>query len=78
MTKTGASVVAAGGRALWSTGYLGGHIRGAARSDARTGEMRRVDIGIYGDLVAADDTAVYYVGSAERPGRARLDPDGHG
>jgi streptogramin lyase len=25
--------------------------------------MSQVDIGIYGDLVAADDTAVYYVGS---------------
>jgi streptogramin lyase len=62
-TTTGASVVAAGGRALWSTGYLGGHIRGAARSDAVTGTMRRLDIGIYGDLVAADDNAVYYVGS---------------
>ena len=39
-----------GGGALWSTGYLGGHVRGAARSDAATGAMRRVDIGIYGDL----------------------------
>lgn len=63
LTKTGASVVAAGGGALWSTGYLGRRIRGAARSDARSGAMSQVDIGIYGDLVAADDTAVYYVGS---------------
>jgi hypothetical protein len=63
VTKTGASVVAAGGGALWSTGYLGGHIRGAARSDAASGEMSKLDIGIYGDLVAADDTAVYYVAS---------------
>jgi hypothetical protein len=62
-TTTGATVVAAGARALWSTGYLGGHIRGAARSDAFTGKMRRLDIGIYGDLVTAGDTAVYYVGS---------------
>jgi hypothetical protein len=62
-TKTGASVVAAGGGALWSTGYLGGHVRGAARSDALTGAMRKVDIGIYGDLVAADDQAVYWVAS---------------
>ena len=56
-------VIAAGGNALWSTGYLGGHVRGAARSDARSGEMRRINIGIYGDLVTADDQAVYYVAS---------------
>jgi hypothetical protein len=62
-TSTGATVIAAGGDALWSTGYLGGHVRGAARSDARTGAMRRIDIGIYGDLVTADDSAVYYVAS---------------
>src|SRR4029079_17992750 len=36
-TGTGASVIAAGGNAIWSTGYLGGHVRGAARSDARNG-----------------------------------------
>jgi YVTN family beta-propeller protein len=62
-TRTGASVIAAGGGALWSTGYLGGHVRGAARSDARSGAMRKINIGIYGDLVTADDTAVYYVAS---------------
>jgi hypothetical protein len=62
-TGTGASVLAAGGNALWSTGYLGGHVRGAARSDARSGKMRRIDIGIYGDLVTADKHAVYYVAS---------------
>jgi hypothetical protein len=62
-TTTGASVVAAAGRDLWSTGYLGDHIRGAARSDATTGRMRRVDIPIYGDLVTADDQAAYYVGT---------------
>src|SRR3954463_4835242 len=62
-TGTGASVLAAGGNALWSTGYLGGHVRGAARSDAQSGKMRKLDIGIYGDLVTADDTAVYYVAS---------------
>ena len=62
-TGTGASVIAAGGNALWTTGYLGGHVRGAARSDARSGEMRRIDIGIYGDLVTADNNAVYYVAS---------------
>ena len=62
-THTGASVVAAGRGAVWSTGYLGGHVRGAARSDAATGALRRLDIGIYGDLVTADDAAVYYVAS---------------
>jgi hypothetical protein len=62
-TSTGATVVAVGHRALWSTGYLGGHVRGAARSDAATGELRKLDIEIYGDLVAADDDGVYYVAS---------------
>ena len=62
-THTGASVVAVARGAVWSTGYLGGHIRGSARSDAATGALRRLDIGIYGDLLAADDDAVYYVAS---------------
>jgi DNA-binding beta-propeller fold protein YncE len=62
-TRTGADVLAAGGGAVWTTGYLGGHVRGAARSDASTGAMRRVDIGIYGDLITAGDGAVYWVGS---------------
>jgi len=62
-THTGASVVAAGGGALWSTGYLGGHIRGAARSDAATGRLEKLDISIYGDLVTADDNGVFYVAS---------------
>jgi DNA-binding beta-propeller fold protein YncE len=62
-TRTGASVIAAGGGAIWSTGYLGGHVRGAARSDAVTGAMKKVDIEIYGDLIAADDRAVYWVAS---------------
>ena len=62
-TATGASAIAAGGGALWSTGYLGRGVRGAARSDALTGAMSKVDIEIYGDLVAADDRAVYWVGS---------------
>jgi len=62
-TRIGVSVFAAGGNALWSTGVLSGRVRGAARSDARTGAMRKVDIEIYGDLVAADDTAVYWVAS---------------
>lgn len=62
-TSTGATVVAVGDRALWSTGYLGGNVRGAARSDAETGDLRKLDIEIYGDLVAADDDGVYYVAS---------------
>jgi YVTN family beta-propeller protein len=62
-TSTGAIVLAAGGDALWSSGYLGGHVRGAARSDARTGAMKALDIGIYGDLIATGDGAVYWVTS---------------
>lgn len=65
-TTIGATVVAAGAQALWSTGYLGSSIRGAARSSALTGAMRRLDISIYGDLVTAGDTAVYYVGSLSK------------
>lgn len=69
-TKTGAQVVAAGGHALWTTGYIAPGVRGAARSDAATGAFRKVDIEIYGDLVAATDDAVYYVGSiGERAAR---------
>ena len=63
-TATGASVIAAGGDALWSTGLLPGRVRGAARSDSHTGAMRRVNIEIYGDLIAANDRAAYWVGSA--------------
>lgn len=62
-TRTGAFVLAAGGHALWSTGLMAGHVRGAARSDAKTGAMRKVAIEIYGDLIAADETAAYWVGS---------------
>jgi streptogramin lyase len=62
-THTGASVVAAAGSALWTTGYLGGGVRGAARSDAATGAFSRVSLTIYGDLIAARGDAVYYVGS---------------
>jgi hypothetical protein len=60
-SSTGTTVFAAGGGSLWSTGFLGGHIRGAARSDAVSGAMNKLDIGIYGDLVAANDVAAYYV-----------------
>ena len=63
VTSTGAFVLAAGGGALWTTGYLGNGVRGAAHTDALTGEWNRVDIEIYGDLVAADDRAAYWVGS---------------
>jgi hypothetical protein len=62
-TSTGASVLAAGGNALWSTGVMPGHVRGAARSDALTGAMSKVNIEIYGDLIAANDRAAYWVGS---------------
>jgi hypothetical protein len=62
-TRTGAAVFAAGGHALWSTGMMPGHVRGAARSDAKTGAMSKVDIEIYGDLIAANDNAAYWVGS---------------
>jgi hypothetical protein len=62
-TRTGASVIAVGGSALWSTGMLPGHVRGAARSDTTTGAMRKVNIEIYGDLIAADRRAAYWVGS---------------
>ena len=62
-SHTGASVLAAAGGAIWTTGYLGSHIRGAARSDAVTGEMRKVDIGIYGDLITAGDGNVYWIAS---------------
>jgi hypothetical protein len=63
-TGTGAFVIAAAGRALWSTGLLPGHVRGAARSDPVTGALRPVEIEIYGDLIAANDSAAYWVGSA--------------
>ena len=62
-THTGAAVVVATPSALWTTGYLGGHVRGAARSDAATGAFERLDLTIYGDLIAAGSDAVYYVGS---------------
>jgi DNA-binding beta-propeller fold protein YncE len=62
-THTGAAVLAAGGQALWSTGMMPGHVRGAARSDAKTGAMSKVNIEIYGDLIAADNHAAYWVGS---------------
>jgi DNA-binding beta-propeller fold protein YncE len=62
-TRTGAFVLAAGGHALWSTGIMAHHVRGAARSDATTGAMRTVDTQMIGDLIAADDQAAYWVSS---------------
>jgi hypothetical protein len=62
-THTGATVIAAGGGALWSTGYLGGYVRGAARSDAVSGAMRRIELPIYGDLIASGGDAVYWIAS---------------
>jgi hypothetical protein len=68
-SRTGAYAFAAGGNALWSTGIMAGHVRGTARSDARTGAMRRLDIQMYGDMIAADDTAVYWVSSGSHVAR---------
>jgi YVTN family beta-propeller protein len=62
-TQVGAFVMAAGGSTIWSTGLLPGMVRGAARSDPRTGATREVDIEIYGDLIAANSEAAYWVGS---------------
>ena len=70
LTNTGASVVAAGGGALWSTGYLGGRIRGAARSDARS---RGDEQGRHRHLRRprrCGRQAVYYVGSGATGSRA--------
>jgi len=68
-SHTGAFAFAAGGNALWSTGIMAGHVRGTARSDARTGAMRKLDIQMYGDMIAADDTAVYWVSSGSHVAR---------
>jgi len=60
---------AAGGNALWSTGMMAGHVRGTARSDARTGAMRKLDIQMYGDMIAANETAVYWVSTGSHVAR---------
>jgi hypothetical protein len=62
-TSTGAFVIAAAADAVWSTGLLPNHTRGAGRSDARTGALRPLDSEIYGDLLVADAQAAYWVGS---------------
>jgi streptogramin lyase len=59
----GPVVFAAGGRSIWATGFVSGRTRGAAHSSATGGQMTPVDVGFYGDLVAANDTAAYYVAS---------------
>ncbi len=63
-TPSGAAILAAGGGALWSTGILSSHVRASTRSDAVTGKMSRLYLGLQGgDLVAADDSAAYFVDS---------------
>ena len=56
-------MVAAARSALWTTGYLGGHVRGAARSDAATGTFQRVDDRHLRRSDRASADAVYYVAS---------------
>lgn len=68
-SSTGAYSFAAGGNALWSTGIMAGHVRGTARSDARTGAMRKLDIQMYGDMIAANESAVYWVSSGSHVAR---------
>ena len=63
-TPSGGAILAAGGGALWSTGILRSHVRASTRSDALTGKMSRLYLGLQGgDLVAADDAAAYFVDS---------------
>jgi len=38
---------------------MAGHVRGAARLDATTGAMRKLDLQLYGDMIAAGDGAVW-------------------
>jgi hypothetical protein len=68
-TRTGAFALAAGGNALWSTGIMAGHVRGAARLDATTGAMRKLDLQLYGDMIAADEHAAYWVSSGSHVAR---------
>ena len=68
-SHTGAYAFAVGGNALWSTGIMAGHVRGTARSDARTGAMRKLDIQMYGDMIAADETAAYWVSTGSHVAR---------
>ena len=68
-STSGVYAFAAGGNALWSTGMMAGHVRGTARSDARTGAMRKLDIQMYGDMIAANETAVYWVSTGSHVAR---------
>lgn len=61
--RTGGILVAAGAGALWTTGFVGGDVRGGARSDPQTGSLKVLDVGVFGDLIAAGQTGVYYVTS---------------
>jgi hypothetical protein len=62
-TQMGPVAFAAAGRSLWASGFVSGRVRGAARSDSSSGLMEPVDVGFFGDLVTADDSAAYYVAS---------------
>ena len=68
-TRTGAFALAAGGNALWSTGIMVGHVRGAARLDATTGAMHKLDLQMYGDMIAADEHTAYWVSTASHVAR---------
>lgn len=68
-SHTSAYAFAVGGNALWSTGIMAGHVRGTARSDAMTGAMRKLDIQMYGDMIAADETAAYWVSTGSHVAR---------
>jgi outer membrane protein assembly factor BamB len=48
---------------------MAGHVRGAARSDARTGAMRKLDIQMYGDMIAANQSAAYWVSTGSHVAR---------
>jgi hypothetical protein len=68
-TRAGAFALAAGGNALWTTGIMAGHVRGAARSDATTGAIRKLDLQMYGDMIAADEHAAYWVSTGSHVAR---------
>ncbi len=62
MNRSGALVFAAGAGSLWSFG-LTTKGRGDVRASPRTGEFSILAAPIYGDLVAADGDAAYFVTS---------------
>jgi hypothetical protein len=57
----GGVLIAEGGGAVWSTGFVQGDVRRGARSDAVTGDSHVLDDRVFGDLLAADGTSAYYV-----------------